>query len=48
MNCPTTVAINAFNQRITHILNIHKNSLLGNQPWSELGAYIFGWEPQNE
>ncbi|KAJ7874393.1 glycoside hydrolase family 5 protein [Mycena leptocephala] len=42
------VAINAFNQRITHILNIHKNSLLGNQPWSELGAYIFGWEPQNE
>ncbi|KAJ6568629.1 glycoside hydrolase [Mycena capillaripes] len=41
-------AINAFNQRITHILNIHKNSLLGNQPWSELGAYVFGWEPQNE
>ncbi|KAF7354314.1 hypothetical protein MVEN_01119800 [Mycena venus] len=26
-------AINAFNQRITHILNIHKNTLLGNQPW---------------
>ncbi|KAF7351808.1 hypothetical protein MVEN_01141700 [Mycena venus] len=41
-------AINAFNQRITHILNIHKNALLGNQPWSELGGYIFGWEPQNE
>ncbi|KAJ6449376.1 glycoside hydrolase family 5 protein [Mycena sanguinolenta] len=41
-------AINAFNQRITHILNIHKNSLLGNQPWSDLSAYIFGLEPQNE
>ncbi|KIK55243.1 glycoside hydrolase family 5 protein [Collybiopsis luxurians FD-317 M1] len=41
-------AINAFNQRITHILNIHKNSLLGNQPWSELGGYIFGYEAQNE
>ncbi|KAJ7785265.1 glycoside hydrolase family 5 protein [Mycena maculata] len=34
--------------RITHILNIHKNSLLGNQPWSDLSAYIFGLEPQNE
>ncbi|KAJ7024988.1 glycoside hydrolase family 5 protein [Mycena alexandri] len=42
------VAINAFNQRITHILNIHKNALLGNQPWSDLSAYIFGLEPQNE
>ncbi|KAJ3822789.1 glycoside hydrolase family 5 protein [Lentinula raphanica] len=41
-------AINAFNQRITHILNIHKNSLLDNQPWSELGGYIFGYEAQNE
>ncbi|KAJ7509047.1 glycoside hydrolase family 5 protein [Mycena galericulata] len=41
-------AINNFNQRITHILNIHKNSLLGNQPWSDLSAYIFGLEPQNE
>ncbi|KAF7362591.1 hypothetical protein MVEN_00607900 [Mycena venus] len=41
-------AINAFNQRITHILNTHKNALLGNQPWSELGGYIFGWEPQNK
>ncbi|KAJ4470209.1 glycoside hydrolase family 5 protein [Lentinula aciculospora] len=44
----STDAINAFNQRITHILNIHKNSLLGNQPWSELGGYIFGYEAQNE
>ncbi|KAJ7097501.1 glycoside hydrolase family 5 protein [Mycena crocata] len=41
-------AINNFNQRITHILNIHKNALLGNRPWSELGEYIFGLEPQNE
>ncbi|KAJ6462127.1 glycoside hydrolase family 5 protein [Mycena sanguinolenta] len=41
-------AINAFNQRITHILNGHKNALLGNQPWSDLSAYIFGLEPQNE
>lgn len=41
-------AINDFNQRITHILNIHKNALLGNKPWSELGAYIFGYEAQNE
>ncbi|KIK55227.1 glycoside hydrolase family 5 protein [Collybiopsis luxurians FD-317 M1] len=41
-------AINAFNQRIAHILNIHKNSLLGDQPWSELGGYIFGYEAQNE
>ncbi|THU76946.1 hypothetical protein K435DRAFT_121856 [Dendrothele bispora CBS 962.96] len=41
-------AINIFNQRITHILNIHKNSLLGNRPWSELGGYIFGYEAQNE
>ncbi|KAF7314147.1 Glycoside hydrolase [Mycena chlorophos] len=43
-----SAAINAFNQRITHILNIHKNSLLGNQPWSDLSAYIFGLEAQNE
>ncbi|KAJ7192125.1 glycoside hydrolase [Mycena pura] len=41
-------AINAFNQRITHILNVHKNALLGNQPWSDLSAYIFGLEPENE
>ncbi|KAJ3782161.1 glycoside hydrolase family 5 protein [Lentinula aff. detonsa] len=41
-------AINAFNQRITHILNIHKNSLLDDQPWSELGGYVFGYEAQNE
>ncbi|KAF7304047.1 Glycoside hydrolase [Mycena indigotica] len=41
-------AINAFNQRITHILNIHKNALLRNQAWSFLGAYIFGLEAQNE
>ncbi|KAJ3854122.1 glycoside hydrolase family 5 protein [Lentinula lateritia] len=44
----SSVAINAFNQRITHILNIHKNSLLDDQPWSELGGYIFGYEAQNE
>ncbi|KAJ7891079.1 glycoside hydrolase [Mycena leptocephala] len=43
-----STAINHFNQRITHILNGHKNALLGNKPWSELGGYIFGWEPQNE
>ncbi|KAF8181936.1 hypothetical protein K438DRAFT_1601245, partial [Mycena galopus ATCC 62051] len=41
-------AINAFNQRITHILNTHKNALLGNQPWSDLSAHIFGLEPQND
>ncbi|KAK7033943.1 hypothetical protein VNI00_012570 [Paramarasmius palmivorus] len=41
-------AINNFNQRITHILNGHKNKLLGNTPWSELGGYIFGYESQNE
>ncbi|KAJ6472346.1 hypothetical protein C8R47DRAFT_727528 [Mycena vitilis] len=40
--------INAFNQRITHILNGHKNALLGNKPWSELSSYVFGLEPQNE
>ncbi|KAJ7815015.1 glycoside hydrolase [Mycena leptocephala] len=34
--------------RIAHILNGHKNALLGDRPWSELGGYIFGWEPQNE
>ncbi|KAJ7479277.1 glycoside hydrolase family 5 protein [Mycena latifolia] len=43
-----SAAINNFNQRITHILNIHKNALLGNRPWSDLSAYIFGLEPQNE
>ncbi|KAJ7633671.1 hypothetical protein DFH06DRAFT_1337156 [Mycena polygramma] len=43
-----SAAINAFNQRITHILNGHKNALLGNKPWSELSSYIFGLEPQNE
>ncbi|KAJ7891073.1 glycoside hydrolase [Mycena leptocephala] len=43
-----STAINHFNQRITHILNGHKNALLGDRPWSELGGYIFGWEPQNE
>ncbi|KAG5638029.1 hypothetical protein H0H81_002230 [Sphagnurus paluster] len=41
-------AIDDFNQRITYILNIHKNKLLGNRPWSELSAYIFGLEAQNE
>ncbi|KAF9461513.1 glycoside hydrolase family 5 protein [Collybia nuda] len=41
-------AIDDFNQRITHILNIHKNKLLGNKPWSELSAHIFGLEAQNE
>jgi mannan endo-1,4-beta-mannosidase len=41
-------AIDDFNQRITHILNGHKNALLGNTPWSELSAYIFGFEAQNE
>ncbi|KAJ6461152.1 glycoside hydrolase family 5 protein [Mycena vitilis] len=43
-----SAAISAFNERITHILNGHKNALLGNQPWSELSSYIFGLEPQNE
>ncbi|KAJ7247105.1 glycoside hydrolase family 5 protein [Mycena rebaudengoi] len=41
-------AIDDFNQRITHCMNIHKNALLGNRPWSELSAYIFGLEPQND
>lgn len=45
---PFEDAIDDFNQRITHILNIHKNKLLGNMPWSELSAYIFGLEAQNE
>lgn len=35
-------------QRITHILNIHKNSLLGNQPWSDLSEYIIGYDVMNE
>ncbi|KAJ6552845.1 hypothetical protein B0H19DRAFT_1210978 [Mycena capillaripes] len=35
-------AINAFYQRIIHILNNHNNALLGNQSWSELSGYIFG------
>ncbi|KAJ7764361.1 glycoside hydrolase family 5 protein [Mycena metata] len=41
-------AINAFNQRITHILNGHKNALIGNRTWNNLSAYIFGLEPQND
>ncbi|KAF8319990.1 glycoside hydrolase [Clavulina sp. PMI_390] len=43
-----SAAVNAFYQRITHILNGHKNSLVSNLPWSELSAYIFGFEPMNE
>ena len=39
-------AINNFNQRITHILNGHKNSLVSNLPWSYLSAYIIGYEAQ--
>ncbi|TFK50436.1 glycoside hydrolase [Heliocybe sulcata] len=39
--------IDAFNNRITHILNGHMHQTLG-QPWSELGDYIFGLEAQNE
>ncbi|EPQ51226.1 glycoside hydrolase [Gloeophyllum trabeum ATCC 11539] len=39
--------IEAFNNRITYILNVHKHQTLG-QPWSELGSYIFGLEAQNE
>ncbi|KAF5346798.1 hypothetical protein D9758_015724 [Tetrapyrgos nigripes] len=41
-------AISHFNNRITYILTQHKNALLGNKPWSELGNYIFGYEAQNE
>ncbi|KZP08273.1 glycoside hydrolase family 5 protein [Athelia psychrophila] len=37
-----------YNERITHILNIHKNSLLGDQPWSELSDYIIGYDVMNE
>ncbi|KAJ7899212.1 hypothetical protein B0H14DRAFT_3852892 [Mycena olivaceomarginata] len=38
----TRIQLRSFNERITHILNIHKNALLGNQPWRFFGAYIFG------
>ena len=41
-------AIENFNNRITYILNGHKNALVDNKPWSELGDYIFGFEAQNE
>ncbi|KZP30326.1 glycoside hydrolase family 5 protein [Athelia psychrophila] len=37
-----------YNKRITHILNIHNNSLLGDQPWSELSDYIIGYDVMNE
>ncbi|KZT25900.1 glycoside hydrolase family 5 protein [Neolentinus lepideus HHB14362 ss-1] len=42
-----STTIDAFNNRITHILNTHKHQTLG-QPWSELSDYIFGFEAQNE
>ncbi|KAH7097923.1 glycoside hydrolase family 5 protein [Auriculariales sp. MPI-PUGE-AT-0066] len=37
-----------FNQRITYMLNGHKNALLDNKPWSTLGDYIFGFGVMNE
>ncbi|KAH7097920.1 glycoside hydrolase superfamily [Auriculariales sp. MPI-PUGE-AT-0066] len=37
-----------YNQRITYMLNGHKNALLGNQTWSFLGNYIFGYSVMNE
>jgi len=41
-------AIQAFNNRITYILNLYKSDVLGGKPWSELGDYIYGFEAQNE
>ncbi|KZV91729.1 glycoside hydrolase [Exidia glandulosa HHB12029] len=41
-------ALDDYNQRITHMLNIHKNAHLNNQAWSFLGAYIFGYSVMNE
>ncbi|KZV91731.1 glycoside hydrolase, partial [Exidia glandulosa HHB12029] len=44
----SAAALDDYNQRITHMLNTHKNALLNNQPWSFLGAYIFGYSVMNE
>lgn len=43
-----SAAIGHYNDRITHILNGHKNSQLGNKPWSELSQYIIGYDVLNE
>lgn len=40
--------IDHLSQRITHMLNIHKNAHVNNQSWSFLGAYIFGYSVMNE
>ncbi|KAH9923009.1 glycoside hydrolase [Amylocystis lapponica] len=39
-------AMNAFDQRLIHVLN-HQHSSLG-KPWKELKDYIFAFEAQNE
>lgn len=41
-------ALQAFNNRITYILNLYKSDALGGRAWSELGDYIYGFEAQNE
>ncbi|EIW75190.1 glycoside hydrolase family 5 protein [Coniophora puteana RWD-64-598 SS2] len=41
-------ALSDYSNRITYILNTHKNSQANNQPWSELGDYIFGYDVMNE
>ncbi|GAA6009280.1 uncharacterized protein JCM10292_000758 [Rhodotorula paludigena] len=40
-------SIQMFEKRLAHIMS-HKNSLMGNQPWSELDSVIYAVEPQNE
>lgn len=37
----------SWDNRMAHIL-AHKNSLLGNKPWSQLGSVVYAFEPQNE
>ena len=36
-----------FDRRITHIMK-HKNKLLANQPWHQLGSHIFSLQIENE
>lgn len=38
-------AVNDFNQRITYIMNPHKNSIVNNQALYELDDYDFGCKP---
>jgi len=41
-------AISHYNDRISYILNGHKNAKLGNKPWSQLSQYIIGYDVLNE